>query len=501
MASLSYMRTGGNTGLGDYVHLKKQNYLNYGFFRSNKSGTHSQNYKESIAYAYNNLKNMAKETKMGGDVIAMEQMLTDVYRQNWVAETSSLSGVNLTNIEQQENELANAIKKQLPNHAFNRKDMTVVNQATLQSIGEARYKRYIGKEQGSIRKSTLIKIEKSLLNILSFLRMTLQSGQCDPQVIKAKRAEVLSYSQIIRSAIMNLNSQGRKSIPIRTSKGGDLDLLGSTLVNISHLRVNMGQPTMEEIGTTGELGVLAGLYVIDNKIDFTADQLIGGLVGGKGQGSANRNYAQRSPIYAHYNIGDEKFVDIRTTQDTVDIEMRVNNTGLLGVSSDGMLRASVKNYYNFSKGVNLISSVSLETILGLTGNAFANHYLNRIAEHEDGVVNTLPEGDNVVAYALAVRAITGRRYASFSKLSNYLITIERSKHRIKVYNSYDILERISPRPERFDYSLVNITGLPIRAGSFANIKHNAGAEGRITQLMTQVRAQKLSMSLTPAFFN
>ena len=358
----------------------------------------------------------------------------------------------------------------------------------------------INKTQKTIKKSTLKKIQDTLIKNIDYLNDVLSKGQGSPRDIKNKQQEIIYYNSLLEAAIQNIEASGKNDIKIRNSGTNQLSYLGQALVNISRLKVHMGYPTSTEIGITGEIGVAAFLYALDNRVEIAKEEILSSLVGEKDKGSANKS--NRSDIYAKFQLDEEKSSEIKTTQDTVDISLNVSNTDLFGAKT---INASVKNYNNFNYGVGLISSVTLETILGLTGSAFANHYLNRIAEHEDGVVQSLPAGDNVVAYALAVRALTGRRYDTFKKLSNYFITVNRSQKKIYVYNSYDILERISPRPERFDYSLVNITGLPVQYGSFlnakvANVDSVLGATARITKLMGEVRKRKLSMSLTPKFF-
>ena len=490
----SYLRTGMNTGLGDYIHLKKENYLRYGFFRS--GGSSSQSFAVSTACAYRDIRNlMIAKVQRNGNTRLLEILLTDFYRQNLSSDNAyaQWAGVNTQNIAQQEQSLVEAVEEKMPQYfVFNRDAMTVENPSAFKSKVEKMYKLKDGQQKISI--NSLKKIYTRLRQTQTYLTRILNTGNVKNVAEVAKRMEeVKIYRKVVNAAIKELKLT--HSVYQSTEAHG----IPFILRQLENLDIAIKQPTTTQIGTTGEIGVLAGLFVLNNKIDFTAEELLAGLKGEKSAG-----HSQRSSIYASFDLGNGKTSHINATQDTVDIQFKASNSILFG-NRTSTIGASVKNYESVSAGVKIISGVTLETILGLTGSAFANHYLNRVASHEDGIVPIPESANNVIKYALAVRGITGMRNRLFGKLSNYLIIIEEVAKRVRVYDSYEILQRLASHPEKFNEDLVNITGFPIAAGSIANKKIGstpdpALSKQRITSIMNEVRKKKLTMSLSANFF-
>lgn len=491
----SYLRTGGNTGLGDYIHLRKTNYLRYGFFRS--GGAASQSFAESTAYAYRDLRNlMIAKVQRNGNTRLLEILLTDFYQGNLSTDNAyaQWGGVDVSNLAQQERTLTEAVLQKMPEYyQFDRSTMTVQNPGSVQAVGERLYKMRDGQKR--ISSSSLQRIHTYLEQTWLYLQNILTTGRVeDPAEVQQRMAQVDTYRRVINNAISELSSQHRTYQNVKAHG------IPYMLRQLEQLNIAMHQPTTTQLGTTGEIGVLAGLSVLNNRIDFTVNDLLSGLTGGAHQG-----HSQRSAIYANFNLGNGQSSSVRATQDTVDIRFEATNPTLFGHGVT-TLGASIKNYATTNWGVGIISGVTLETILGLTGPAFANHYLNRVASHEDGIVPIPESANNVIKYALAVRGITGMRDRLFGKLSNYLIIIERDARRVRVYDSYSILQRLSSHPEQFNDDLVDISGFPIAAGSIRNVRVGDSAPNpesmaqRITNIIAHVRRIRLSMSLSPAFF-
>lgn len=497
----NYMQTGGNTGLGDYIHLKGENYKNYGFFRSSKGKTKSQSFATAAHHTYATLKNMIKEKTVKGNVHQIETLLTAIYRQNWNDPAFQIQGIDLSNISNQENQLAQAVEQKVDSIGvvFDRTNMGLNSIANFKSYGDKLYS-YQGTNKGSttktITKSSLIKVVNTISIHILQLQEIIKNGNINLQKVNYILSELRRTRNFLYAALQKSTDNFQKGVAIRRPSG-DLNVVGEAIQYAKVLGRSYGKATSTEIGDTGELGALAGLFVIDNKINFTVDDLLSGIVGGTEAGS--KNIDQTSKLYARFNLEDEKEVEFRTTQDTVDIQLKVNNTDLFGSKIFG---ASVKNYSSFSHGITIISGVNLETILGLTGSAFGNHMLNRMVQHEDKVeFDDLGFGNNIVAYALAVRGLSGARYLGFNKLSSYLIAYNRSAKFVKVYSTRDILDRICPTPFNFMYNLVDIEGFPVSKSNYPNKSEPSGANVRIAKIMAQVRKEKLKMSLKPAFFN
>ena len=107
--------------------------------------------------------------------------------------------------------------------------------------------------------------------------------------------------------------------------------------------------------------------------------------------------------------------------------------------------------------------------------------------------------DNILKYAIAVRAITGARYQGFGKMSQYLIVFNRKERRVHIWSSNALLSKLSPAEGEFKDEFVDFTGFPISNSSFLNAKEITAAH-RISKIIAQTHKEKISMSLTPAFF-
>ena len=172
----SYLRTGMNTGLGDYIHLKKENYLRYGFFRS--GGSSSPSFAVSTACAYRDIRNLIiAKVQRNGNTRLLEILLTDFYRQNLSSDNAyaQWAGVNTQNIAQQEQSLAAAVEEKMPQYfVFNRDAMTVENPSAFKSKGEKMYKLKNGQKKISI--NSLKKIYTRLRQTQTYLTRILNTG-------------------------------------------------------------------------------------------------------------------------------------------------------------------------------------------------------------------------------------------------------------------------------------------------------------------------------------
>ena len=195
----------------------------------------------------------------------------------------------------------------------------------------------------------------------------------------------------------------------------------------------------------------------------------------------------------------------KKSEDTVDISVKLDDDqNAFGTQN---LKASIKNYGNIQtlKGVKAVSGVSLLGILQLSGTNFANHYMNRQALK---IQNNMEKYDNVVKYNLAVRALSGLRYQGFEndssgKLSQYFIVHSRVHNRFFVFATQDLLKYLSSGFGQFNTGFGEITGFPSfgfleKANAFVGDKgklNSIDATARITNVLAQTHAQKLTMSL------
>lgn len=506
-----------NSGLGDYIHLHWANYQNQGIYRPQaKTGkinaklTSSGPIQDTYETTYSQLKALVKTTIVKNARIKnLETFMTNMYRQNW--HELEQGGYDVQDLKDLDQDMANAIIQEIPQFQFDRTNMTLVS--NFQTVGDEKVRNYYrgvnkgGHATATVSQESLRKIQNRLKSHLAYAAKLLASGQLDEgnmRTLEQKQKEMEEYAALLTAA----SNSGRNRVAIRQGKTNrsKLNPLGECISAINRIRIQEGLPDKKAIGTVGEIGAAAMIMAADRKGRQGAEQIIKSVIGSSGRSAnitfkSNNYYDRFVPINGKWKLEDGKYISTSETLDTVDIDLEVSDD-IFGETQRFM--ASVKNYLDPTnpawKGVSVISGVTLHTILSLLDTQFSNHYLNFLVQHEDYVSAPPKQAENLLKYAVAVRAITGARYKGFEKLSQYLIVYNRSKRRVNIWSSNYLLSQLSPSVGVFQNDYASFEGLPINQAHFANVKEITAAQ-RISKIIAQTHEEKISMSLTPSFFS
>lgn len=511
-----------SNGIGDYIHLRKQNYLYYGI---NRNFGNSITAASAAMQTYNSFKNIISKTITKGKVQDIEQYLNALMHQNYNNSIFQQYGIDTTNAANLENELSNAVEQQFGNkgiYQFERETLGLSG-GGLQNMGQLAYSGIKGKTQ-SIRASTLAKISGQVDKAVRELSNIIKRGVTKSittsalQQLREKKLELQKLRVVLNNAAAAMWSSGRKSIAFKSDTG--LNDLGACLLRLNQLSKAIGTPTKEELGTTAELfGGYAGLVAAGKANQITAKTIQNTLTGGKKAGShsiievgafvdakellneLNKNVVGGESAHWSLSPDGEKIISGTVSQDTVDVRVEYeDDNNIFGTKS---FSASIKSYLdplntlnttnNYLNGVGVLSGAPLLSILQLTTVDFANHYLNLLA-HTQGKTPSYVE--NTVKQAVAVRAIVGARNNNFNNLSQYFILNSRVEKRIRVFTSADLLSRLIPGFGLFNDNYANVKGLPDK---IINTREDT-VEQRISKILAQMHKFKISMSLDSSVF-
>ena len=506
--------SGSNTGLGDYIHWRKINYINYGTYRIYGRG---DNAIQAATTAYQNLKTLIRsKVSMQSSTTQIESYLNALLNQNYLGAASAAS----INIEQQE--IADAeqtLIKYIEGNiegSFNRLELDVNRPATLEFV-KYKYSGLAKQNQTNISKSSLIQARQHTNTLINKINKLISKGTLSVQEIAAlsqTQAELTSISNNLRQYEVQASANKGKKVAFATigaTGSRILNPLGEILVRLQQLENSFSVPNQKELGDIGEaFGVMAALVADEQVANITQQSLEKYIVGTSGRSktiietskhfvnSAGLDQLDRHWIYdQNQGILTSK----GGSQDTVDIEVPLQDTN--NIFGTDLLRASIKNIGSNTKNlqqIRLIDSTTLLALMPVLETNFINHYLNimttNVERQDDWLVQGIRNNqiyDNTIKYALAARAISGVRNSNFTKLSQYLIIHNRSAHKFKVYQTTKLLDELSPSFGTFNDTMAKVTGIPF--DYIENKFEPSGPEARIAKVLASAAQKKLSMSL------
>lgn len=513
-----------NTGLGDYIHFRYENFKNMQTYRSFGQGRDA----ETLAReTYGKLRTLMKNNQAQGNVEDIEQFYTSLYRQQYQGEVFSKYNIEITpeDAEYMESFLASQIGSRI-GLTFDRQNLEVMTD--IQALMRNSIKKYKGTKRGTqkILLSTMQRIIADTEQIIRVFSETYKEG-AEKGVSASKLmklgnnlSKLLVYKEQLKIIKQEVEAEGlRKSAPLRQSN--DLLSGGVNIADIiDDIYAIIGQyskPTKKQIGDTAEIAATVFDLVAGYKANQLTSQVVSeALTGGTSSGGSTTykisgKYTDSEMIKKEFgkssvswDLESGNIVNVNASADTVDVTIQFADNN--NIFKADRLTQSIKSYLNpnsaiYGGKISVISNTPLTAILMLTGVDFANSYLNYLADHDrfsesdSGEKIAVPtEMDNTIKYALAVRALSGARTDTYANLSQYFIVFVRSEQRVRVFTTTSLLEQISPEYSLFNDSFVTIDGFPIPGGSLNNVWADT-VQARITSVLAQAHAKKLSMSL------
>lgn len=510
-------------GIGDYVHYKYENYKKYGLNRP-FDGAETNNGEAEAQEMFNrqrqDLLNQIKkrENKAKYDTKKIETELNYYYGVQKGGINNMLSKKDLENMHQA-----------IQNFLGSKLDGVTIDYNTLKSAVEtgdfdaAALKAHKEGEQSLYDK--LSKLGKLNTNKSSFTSKEAISRRI---TLLLEARDALASDKGSKGMVRKIDSLAKTWAEISEALGGDRVQLGWGNTKNRHFVEDLndliskflsGSSTMH--GEYAEALIVLMNYMVNTTAAREVGDLYGVLQNGAGkQRVAGQDRSSNALLSTYFNAD---FVDLKQvtsgsvykeftmqdgagnnfkanpTQDKVDVYIDVN-----GLS----VPASVKNYNmaNVSTDVHLLSGRSVLQLIQ-EYEIFANHYLNVVAEHGDSEPSgaLLQSAHEALKMTVLLKALAGGVITSEgrSDSAELFIVNDNSVGGFKVFLIGDILDKVENNINLLslgDYDSVSqLANNPV--GDIMKNPNEMDARTRITNLLMQLHAMKLSVSLKKEAFS
>lgn len=507
-----------STGIGDYIHYYRKNYMKYGISRDTEDSA-IVSFAKAVVDAKNSLKQLYS---------------TQVKKANWKKYEDFLNEVIYNDLGKFSDKIDKKLyhdmiekffKENFPNMKGNIDSILLAATNSEYNVGSVKSNKSIQKNnkkgtyQIRITKNTIKKevekldflLEKGFLSIKkdnTVNQIELENMIDEAKRIRNKFEKILT--QMEKDSVNRIKiNKGDKFTQNKTDAGKALKALND-IYKFYNSYLITSLFTGASFETVAGSASAAGAIVAGRALNDIANPIIGGntfknAFGGFGEcvdmnkltDIINQNIKNDENKWQ--NNGD-MIISGNESQGTVDISIKLEDGSVLknelGINS---FNASLKNYKNIGKhGVSIVSGVSLLTIFMLLESDFVNHYLNLISSrtpkgyYRSEALQKL--GNNVVKYGVAVRGLFGARGGAISvQTADCFVVNNRSATRVKVFGVGELLDQVALKPD-----LVKVK-LPTKITQEREGTTNSWDEAniRITKLLAQTHSIKLYASLLP----
>lgn len=179
-------------------------------------------------------------------------------------------------------------------------------------------------------------------------------------------------------------------------------------------------------------------------------------------------------------------VSVLASQGKVDVAITWN---------DKYIPISAKNVnINSSFGVHVLSGSSLLYLLQDENTDFVNHYLNILAQHDDGEIN-LPAAHDAAKTTILYKALSGKTYGRENMSADIFLVNDNKSGTVRAYDIPTLVKKASENLDLYTEITANKTDLA--KIKLKNEYVESGYKSRISNLIAQVHQQKVSAALKP----
>lgn len=488
------------SAIGDYIHLYAKNYNKYGInkIEQGKSISATDAFAKQKALLNQKMNN-------NHSAITEEEKLT--LRKQIAYLMSTENAKNDTQVQILQQKIIDKLQKQ-----FQEKLGTInfnTGQVTAQSIISERNEVLRQIEYQDNQKFIFLKTIYNRIKIIQDMLDSITS-----QTKKEKLKQTLSQ---INTALIELCNTTEQSIDELvginykiyiqennqnkvTSLVQDLNTIINSL--ISTLPINLERGTLFEYIIALCQGV--EYEIVDDEIEEMLQQSVKGSEKFEITYDLNKFSKDFDPslVKLNYTTKDKSgIISIigSNSQGKVDvvIETRDNNTA----------RVSAKNI-NLSNnfGIHVVSSSSLLYLIQNSNSDFINHYLNLAATHSqlnDQNINLqlLGQAREELKLTLLWEAVSGDTFGRENAMADTFIINDNSKTGIDSIQIYDIPDLVNKAATNLNIFVTITNGkTSIDDIIFTNIRSEISYKERLSKLLQEVYAQKITVALQPALF-
>lgn len=187
-------------------------------------------------------------------------------------------------------------------------------------------------------------------------------------------------------------------------------------------------------------------------------------------------------------IGDNIYASTIKTQNKIDVEVTFN---------DNILGVSAKNV-NLASGfdVHLVTGASLLAMLSTLDSKYVNHYFNIMAEHSDitsdySAIKAASDSMKTILFILGLKG-----YKAKAQQANIFIVNDNSTGEVYIIDMNELIQSYWHAIDLI--GSVTANGQDIKNLIFRNEFNNSGYPGRITKLIADAHTKKISVALKPS---
>lgn len=462
-------------GIGDYIHYSNANYRKFGTNRTGES-----NYNEAIK-VFEEQRHLIMKTIVSTRSTNLPQL--EKYL-NGLLYGREIDGAKLS-----DEEWSYFIKK-----FYNQFDEKFANFGVIfdsSNALQAYAKKKIAPEDTSL---SINRIKQYIYSIERSVKKMNSNG--------ANTSDILEFNQAI-DALNMLSQQVDDKTGLVNLK--NIPASESILNQINRVLNRLSFPTPLATGSALEYFLAAAGNYANERANIEADKLVDGLVSkvvGQEGSAAIINASQFSEYVDVKELANLVSETWQLNNDT-NLEMKLATQDKLDVILNwrgDTYNVTAKNYMlKDHKMVTLVSGAPLLTFINGENPDFINHWLNTVTmnDRERKANANLELAHIAMKLTILAKALTGQGTGKVGVADTFIIN-NRSAHRIEVYSTHQILDKI----ERQINTAAKFAGYPdiiknvwVGKGAIGSIPSTASAQERITHLLAQLSTFKITASI------
>ena len=463
--------------IGEYIHLRKKNYLDYGLYHAREKG------KQPIADVGNHLnaKFTQRIEELRNRVALSDASAEDQLSLEWTKLLfGDLSSLNKDEAATREM-ILNMVNKKIKEVSNNLNQWAYTKDFTLKDMKGIT-------EQSKVSKKQLIQIIEKVKSKIRGLKDP--KHNIDNFVLKRQYTEILK----------ELNAYANSMKLADKLKALDLKFKNPSLPSFVNLcNTYLATPKSNIEGQIGEL-LIAALSNVSNGVLLKTEKEIEKQIKAQERSGIiinTSNFARNINLNNIFTTAtlksDDLQIKLRASQNKVDVEAGYLNTGIPNTL------ASVKYSAKKFPSIKLVEGLSLLTALADEDPYLVNHYLNLASDsgkynYSDGELsNSKNLAIQGVKLIILYKALTGDLPGK-PKFANTFVYINESRRQVKILNINRILSKIQ------DNILTRKYFVNTKFDNFKNLE-NTTPTARIQKLLNEVHSQKLSATIRQSDLN
>lgn len=476
--------------IGDYVHYRWSNYERRGIKRYDTVGAGST---YSFAAQKNKMKaKWSGQSKMSdADKEQLRQNLAYIFNSQ-AADGSDAAQIQTAIAEK----LAAQFQDAMGNINWDTGDVVALNDSAAASLKQSAISRIRTKSsQKKMYVNTILSRIRNLETIIAGITSKTTKAKLTTQINQVKQE---------LSAVSGLSMEYIQSCGLPTSgkmaQGQTISMdSADSLVKDLNSIVSKTKAAIDASGQKGSLfeyaaalSKLVGQEIGQEEIKKALKSVVGGNTSStvvvKDNFTKSINWGSLGLQEAIDDYGNSVVVT-GNSQQKVDVVYQLSDGGEVGISAKSI------NPYS-GRDISIVSGSPLIYLIGDIDSTFVNHYLNVTAHHEDGGPNgsLLTAVHEAMKVTLFYKALSGDTQ---NRESADILLINNNKGSgIDSIQIYDINDLVNKAAENIDaYAEITANGSKIDSLTFDNTWAIGGWWDRVTRIVQQLHAQKISAAL------